>query len=588
MIIMMIIACINAMQTELAARCQKYGIGLSDCLNSVYVPKKEYDDYLQSFNMPIIRDSSCNKEQCVAVVYKDINRCLNCKGGACATECDDILQKKHRNPDRNFPMVHVIHHNVDQNTETDHADHLPNNQPHVSYKSITVVETKTETVSEKNTTTVIDESITPQTVPIAQAPNTSAAGQDEVKTIFRTLEIPMQDERRNTSKRDRSTSKRNSHAISASVKYPQPEISSEEDDGNTSAPEQDEKASEQYDSQSIITVTRVFYKTVSVEKPITLYREVTTTVKNEIPIINYKLTTIREITTETKTESNVKTETVTQTQYHSPISTSFGIQNYIESPSSALHSKTPSSKDKPSLLGLSQLDPEHETIDGVQQSISVSEQPSVIEQPEIIYTTIIKPIVSILTVTKMQENSTYNESCSLPVSSEDNPASSSAISEECKITQGIEISAKPVESQKSTITNMGHPKPAESISVPISSISTDKTPPKDEKPQFTKQDVVAELIPLIRKIMINEEDESSSDGELNRIHRHKEIVEPEKIKTLIKTVIKTVEKRHEPKTVYNTVYTYKKKPECRKGVEGRKRKQCQEGSGDEIFTTVYA
>ncbi|KAM0672033.1 hypothetical protein OCOL_001092 [Ordospora colligata] len=589
------------MQTGLAARCQKYGISLNDCLNSVYIPKKEYDDYLQSFNMPIIRDSSCNKEQCVAVVYKDINKCLNCKGDACAAECDGVLQKKHHNPDRSFPMVHVIHHNADRSTETDSTGNLDsNNQLHMSYKSVTVIETKTETVSEKITTTVVDENVTPQTIPISQVSNSLTTVQDDVKTIFKTLEMPIHSEHQNTSKRERLAKNKSRNNISASVKYPQTTDSASEEDNynyNYNTPEQDENDlerdkeendSEQDYNQNIITVTRVFYKTVSVEKPITLYREVTTTVKNEIPVINYKLTTVKEITTETKTESSIKTETVTQTQYHSPKSTSFEIQNYVESPSSAHISKVLSSNARQISLEQSQTDPEHQAVDEVQQTTSVSEQPSMIDQPEIIYTTVIKPIVSLLTVTKIQDKSPCTEDCSSSLSPENSLASSSTVCEQCNNTQSTVTNTKPTEYQESAITTMNHSKPVESISASPTSIYMDKHPLKDAKLQFTKQDVVDELIPLIRKIMINNEDESSTDGELNTIDRDKEVVEPEKIKTLTKTVVKTVNRRHEPKTVYNTVYTYKKKPECRKGVEGRKRIQCHDGPGDDFFTTVYA
>lgn len=50
-----------------------------------------------------------------------------------------------------------------------------------------------------------------------------------------------------------------------------------------------------------VTVTRVVEKTATIEKPFTLYREFTTTVTSEKPIINYKVTTFTSIQTMTET-----------------------------------------------------------------------------------------------------------------------------------------------------------------------------------------------------------------------------------------------------------------------------------------------
>ena len=49
-----------------------------------------------------------------------------------------------------------------------------------------------------------------------------------------------------------------------------------------------------------VTVTRIFTKTVTKEKPITLYREVVTTVTKTKPLINYKVTTVTETEVKTK------------------------------------------------------------------------------------------------------------------------------------------------------------------------------------------------------------------------------------------------------------------------------------------------
>lgn len=51
-----------------------------------------------------------------------------------------------------------------------------------------------------------------------------------------------------------------------------------------------------------VTVTRVVEKTATIEKPFTLYREFTTTVTSEKPIINYKVTTMTSFQTTTETK----------------------------------------------------------------------------------------------------------------------------------------------------------------------------------------------------------------------------------------------------------------------------------------------
>merc|ERR1711890_103891 len=70
------------------SRCQQFGISSIDCAGSIYVPSKEYDDYVKSFNLPIQRDPECNRKNCSIVVYKEpprigINRVPICQGPSC-------------------------------------------------------------------------------------------------------------------------------------------------------------------------------------------------------------------------------------------------------------------------------------------------------------------------------------------------------------------------------------------------------------------------------------------------------------------------------------------------------------------------
>ncbi|KAM0674535.1 hypothetical protein GVAV_002152 [Gurleya vavrai] len=60
---------------------------------------------------------------------------------------------------------------------------------------------------------------------------------------------------------------------------------------------------------NVITVTRILSETKTVAEPITLYREITTTITFDHPIINYKVTTITEKSILTKTLESTETFT---------------------------------------------------------------------------------------------------------------------------------------------------------------------------------------------------------------------------------------------------------------------------------------
>ncbi|KAM0678079.1 hypothetical protein BDAP_001335 [Binucleata daphniae] len=59
----------------------------------------------------------------------------------------------------------------------------------------------------------------------------------------------------------------------------------------------------------VVTVTRFLYETTTIEKPLTLFREITTTITLDHPIINYKITTVTENDTITTTKSKIETLT---------------------------------------------------------------------------------------------------------------------------------------------------------------------------------------------------------------------------------------------------------------------------------------
>nr|AGE95215.1 hypothetical protein ECU04_1410 [Encephalitozoon cuniculi] len=601
MIILMIMECLHAMQNELTSRCQKYGISLNDCLNSVYMPKREYDEYLQSFNLPIIRDSSCTKGRCMAVVYKDMNRCMNCRKEQCRDECGELEWMREdlasraagayqRDAESQIPLIHVIHHKeADRRTAG-----MPRitEAPSVSYKSITVIETKTETVSEQPVTSSRSEER--QDTRTSEASTIHETQREETKTVFRTVEIPQVLERTSREarpgrseiqmKRGDNDSKalpedsENSRAIPVSIKrskfkYSLPELEKMDDGSEDERGVEDEK--KEKSEPTVVTVTRVFYKTISVEKPITLYREVTTTVKNEVPIINYKLTTVREISTATKTESSTKTETVVQTQYSMIISTKTQYNQEASSSREVSISTGPRTVSSET----SKKD------DGGHKDIKISEAPGKEERattsPSVVYRTVTKPATSILTVTKIQEKTMQlelgsgeiHDSASQKKESTSantigsSPVASLICTEKCS-TAGVLSSSGKNDVASSTV---GVPAPATQSLVSAG-----------------RQDIIAELLPLVRKVLIEDAEETkppksskkSSSAEMSN----------DVTRTVTKTVVRTIERevrnKGGHKTIYSTVYSYKKKPSCRKGVEGKKKRVCKDAE-EELVTTVY-
>lgn len=589
-----------AIQDELTSRCQRYGISLNDCLNSVYLPKREYDEYLQSFNLPIVRDSSCNKGRCMAVVYKDVNKCMNCRKEDCRDECKELewmregpsngpMDSYRRNSEPPIPFIHVIHHK-DTNKSNSAPATKTEEVPLVSYKSITVIETKTETVSEHPATISRDEQ--KKDTHVTEDGKTCETKKEDTKTIFKTVEIPVISEKVSQLTRSERPEKQRKYddnirktpvkegegstLISSSVKRSKLKDSSLDDDKIDEVSEAEkgfEDDEKEKGEPTVVTVTRVFYKTVSVEKPITLYREVTTTVKSEVPIINYKLTTVKEISTSTKTESSVKTETVVQTQYSTIISTKAPHgQEIPKVPEESISMRAPIISGETSKRN-------EETQKSTKTIDSSSSDPSTSEFPSVVYRTITKPTVSVLTVTKTEEVTTQTASRSDP---SQNPGSQKGEGVSASISLPASISL--ICTEKCLTVSV--PETSEKKEV-FSSVAASLSDTQGFM-NTGRQDIIAELLPLVRKVLIEDLEETKCT-KTPKQSSHLEMAS-DLVKTVTKTVVKTVERETKNKgghkTVYNTVYSYKKKPNCRKGVEGKKRKVCKE-SEEQFVTTVY-
>ncbi|KAG5859955.1 hypothetical protein KMI_04g07650 [Encephalitozoon hellem] len=594
--ILIVMGYLNAIQNELTARCRRYGISLNDCLNSVYLPKKEYDEYLQSFNLPIVRDSSCNKGRCMAVVYKDVNRCMNCRKGECKDECGEFewmretlanraIDSYKKDSEPQFPFIHVIHHK-EESGNGGMATSKSTEPPSVSYKNVTVIETKTETVSEKPAT--ISKSEEKRDTHVSEATRAPETQKEEVRTVFKTIEVPRVIEKTSYSSHSEKPEKQKrcegnsskvpeedtekAHSIPASIKRSKfkdapCEEEKIEDETDTEKDFEDKEKNE----LSVVTVTRVLSKTITAEKPITLYREVTTTVKSEVPIINYKLTTVREISTTTKTESNTKTETIVQTQYSTIISIK---TQYAQEPSAVKEASVSATTHTVSSGTSKKNDEPGKDTKGME----TSSKQNTTESPTIVYRTVTQPSISVLTVTKTQE--------STPQTSLKSDEASSSVSQKI---EGISTSP-PNPGAGSLIctekcTTVAIPETLEKKATISSVVSPPSAAPSS--PLIGRQDIIAELLPLVRKILVEDSEETKASkapkSTLTETAR-------DAVKTVTRTVVKTVSletrNRGGHKIVYNTVFSYKKKPNCKKGVEGKKRKGCKD-SEEVVVTTAY-
>lgn len=598
MIILMIIGYLYAIQNELTARCRRYGINLNDCLNSVYLPKKEYDEYLQSFNLPIVRDSSCNKGRCMAVVYKDANRCMNCRKGECRDECGEFewmreslanraINSYKRDSEPQFPFIHVIHHKEESGNGRVITSRTIE-PPSVSYKSVTVIETKTETVSEKPVTTSKSED-KQDTTSTSEASKACETQREEVKTVLKTIEVPKVIEKtsyalyserlKRKKKSEDSNSKIPAEDIEKSYSIPASIRRSKFKDGlcdeeKIDYSEEAEKDTEDKDKNepTIVTVTRVFSKTITTEKPITLYREVTTTIKSEVPIINYKLTTVREISTITKMESSAKTETVVETKYSTIVSTK---TQYVQESSATKESTIPIATHTISSGASKKGDEPPKDVKTAETSTA---KQNTAEPPSVVYRTVTQPSISILTVTKTQENTVH-----LSLKDDGALGSASQKMEGISTTSGGPGAGFLMCTEK--CSTVGVPEtPEKRVSISSAVVSPSAT---QSSSLAGRQDIIAELLPLVRKVLIEDSEETkSSKASKNTLAEKASDV----VKTVTRTVVKTVglesRNRGGHKVVYNTIFSYKKKPNCKKGVEGKKRKGCKD-SEEVVVTTAY-
>jgi hypothetical protein len=356
MMILAIIAQALALSREMENRCKQYGIRMEDCMNSTYVPRKEYDDYLRSFHMPVIRDAECARGKCVAIVHRNANPCRSCRGRECPEGCAATIDSR-MNPMQDLgyyddymsgtrgmggsPQIrHIIHHYEDDKGKKEEKEREKEKEK--EKKKEKEEKEKKEKEKEKGEcgckTKPCDEcreskkskSVAISIVTVSAAPpsiTNETIYKTTTETVSRTTTVTDASSRaaprelvpRDVVLRDavpREAMPRGAPLIAeddggipeipASVRMPRDRaggrMQQETDQGKGFMPRDHERrAGPASSATEIVTVTRVMYRTTSVEQPITLYREVTTTVERSVPIINYKVTTFTEISTLVRT-----------------------------------------------------------------------------------------------------------------------------------------------------------------------------------------------------------------------------------------------------------------------------------------------
>ncbi|KAF9764242.1 hypothetical protein NGRA_0712 [Nosema granulosis] len=488
-------------------RCKQFAISDDDCMNSTYLPLKEYNAYLNSFNVPVIKDDYCNEGKCIAVIYKDENKCTKCTDKNCMSTCKKVI---HTDTTPKQP-VQII-------TQPQHT----NTQP--QHNIITITKELTRTIDIPKTTTKIDtisivsSSVNVVTI-VSSVPTTSIV--TVTKTDISTLKKVSTTTSTSTSSIQVPTVKivtvtKDIEPVRAKESINLPE----KENINLSVPSIKPSVhipkTTSHPQTNIVTVTREVPTTITVDRPLTLYREVTTTFTSEVPIVNYKVTTftkkllstIERFSTVTTTEKVYLTESIPLTS----ISTTTLIST-ITATSTAMSTIIDISKDIPKDIPK---DTPKDTPKDIPKEISVTVAPKDT-------TNLIDQLIN-----KKQEVS---------------------ISPTVKIkTVFSTISTTVSTTISKTISKTITKEPLTKISTVFSStVSTSTVSPKIPVDSESKKedDSVDKLIPLLKELL------SKEDKSTKKKKRKNKAINPQ-----------TAVELKKPKTVVHTIYSRRKKQKC--------------------------
>lgn len=106
--------------------CRKFNIPINDCVDSIYKPNKQYDNYVNSFNLPIIREKECENGVCCLLIDKgnvhirrgNQNTNKTCFGENCRLECKNISKGETTQNDGIKPETGVSFQIQSMNTQT--------------------------------------------------------------------------------------------------------------------------------------------------------------------------------------------------------------------------------------------------------------------------------------------------------------------------------------------------------------------------------------------------------------------------------------------------------------------------------------
>ena len=413
-ILFLILLKINPNSNLIADRCITYNIPQNHCMQSVYIPNFNYDNYINYFNLPIVKDPICQYQNCTIQITKNplrilINKPINVENRINPTVTTNNTpvnindsQEVH-NYIQTVTLNNVVTTTISEKPETITVSQT-REEVKTDYRKISVtvsIDPKINSTSSNNIqyVTITEKIPTFQPVTIPQQPiistvtipqypeiKTSLTSVKEEKSTIKPPEpeikivtlppeikystITTEPEIKTVTLT--STTSKNIDCISPCSSDIKTETSSSKTESihhtekvtvtNTTQPETrtvtvvsektidtiktithspetssnipitsqteiipkksiktvPEKTIETTSKQpepEIVTVVRYKTKTKTNYKPLTLYREILTTVEKERPIINYKLTTFTELKTMTKTLEKEYTTTITKTEH---------------------------------------------------------------------------------------------------------------------------------------------------------------------------------------------------------------------------------------------------------------------------------
>lgn len=699
MIFFIIFGIIGSIPTELENRCLRYGIKLDDCNNSIYIPKQEYDEYLKSFNLPILRDSNCTKDKCIAVVYKNTNKCLNCKTPDCIDECSRMLRynevsNSYLNNTPRGPLDSIYRSNENIKTENDIPNYsIATNSPQIirhiihneeknkecedNKKKDTIERSRRDSTQEKEDASnkkeekpIIDDKKKMKEEIIKEIEEKIKQGRSDKKEI-EDKKIKCDDkekegekeqknkcadkEKRDEKEQKSKESEKKDTKTYTEVKTVTIEKPFEETDNKTNIKQtippvigSDDiskkvsnkinmnvqkgmqtnnkrpinmtndiinndsvmpfftplKVSTKENEPEAITVTRIFTKTKTVESPITLYREVTTTISKELPIINYKVTTLTEVSTLLKTVEKSITTTVSEVKTTTiipeinvksksirpiPLEVSRNEVNYKDEskyteaniPTDEIQKIEPVDEKKTKVVSITEIPkPKNKT-----STVVIEKQPelstiiitkTVEKQPE--SKTIPKEVkTEIVSVTPIMPPETVKPNISLIATKTPCETQSTVISVSIE-KSFVTVTETKTLNQTTTVPS--------SLSVSFSSIQP-PNPIIKKQTEIPEPTIVEELAPVIKSYVM--ENFKKLNKKKKTPCEQTKASEPSVVtKVITSTVTEPSVATSAQKTVINTIFSYRKIPICKTRTRNRMGELgCEDPKEIEVTTTVY-